>query len=225
MGRDDARLLLKALCSVAAILAATVSVGQHTGSAAIGWNAHWLFVRHCLLSRKNIAVEIQAMGALVAFYGLLRAYVRATYAQSVSVRIVNGIKMFWGRLLRLPQTITVPTIQSTAKFGRVGVTQTPPAHIIDITQSLDEQVKRLVQYVNDRTGEASEMAINITKLRLDIDGVKDTVTELERNMKAHTATQIQTFDRNLDSRQALDLTWAIWGLLVSFVGTASGFGT
>ncbi|MCA2241157.1 hypothetical protein JF781_02110 [Mycobacterium sp. WUMAC-067] len=107
----------------------------------------------------------------------------------------------------------------------MGVTQTPPAHIIDITQSLDEQVKRLVQYVNDRTGEASEMAINITKLRLDIDGVKDTVTELERNMKAHTATQIQTFDRNLDSRQALDLTWAIWGLLVSFVGTASGFGT
>lgn len=225
MGRDDARLLLKAVCGIATIFAATVFVGQHTdphGSAAVWWNSQ--YARH-LFSRKNAAAEIQAFGALITFYGLLRAYLRATYDQTVTERIATWITQVWGRLLKLPQTIIVSTIPSTSRVGRPGIVQTPPPHQVDITLSLSEQIAQLAQYVNDRTNEASQMAINTTKLELDIHGVKEEMMDLERKLKVHMDTQIQAFDRNLDSRQALDLTWAIWGLLISFVGTAWGFGT
>ncbi|OMC32012.1 hypothetical protein A5739_11370 [Mycobacterium colombiense] len=227
MGRDDARSLLKAACSIAAILATAVLVGHHVepqGSVALWWDAHWQLIRHCALSRKNIAVEIQAVGALIAFYGLLRAYVRARYRQSVSERIVRWIKIVWGRLLHLPQTITLTGIPPARNFGRMGVTQSPPPHSVDITQSLHEQIRHLAQYVNDRTGETSKMAIDITELKLGFDGLKDSMSDLASEMREHTTNEIHSFNKQLDSTQALDLGWAIVGLLISFAGTVWGYG-
>ncbi|BBX38911.1 hypothetical protein X011_25580 [Mycobacterium tuberculosis variant microti OV254] len=206
------------------ILAVTLWFGQPHGSLAVWWNAHWPYLRQ-LAIRKNISAAIQAIGALVTFYGLLRAYLRATYNQTVTERITSWVTKAWGRLLKLPQTITLSGIPSSAAFGRLGITQTPPPHNVDITQNLHEQIKRLAQYVHDRTDESSKMALDITKLTLEVDGVKDAVSELECKMREHTTSEIQAFDNKLDSKQALDLTWAIWGILVSFVGTVLSLGT
>lgn len=49
-------------------------------------------------------------------------------------------------------------------------------------------------------------------------------SELERKIVAHIETRIQELDDKINRVQVLDLTWAIWGLLISFVGTAWGFG-
>lgn len=86
---------------------------DRTGDFA-SWSEHlasddWLL--HRVLERKNVATIIQAVGAFVAFYGLLRAYVRAQFGLTgagLALRIGAARQRAWARLVSRQRAVTGP---------------------------------------------------------------------------------------------------------------------
>lgn len=98
-------------------------------------------------------------------------------------------------------------------------------HNIDITLPLQEQIKRLAQFANNLSRGAAELEKQIAAVGRDLKKARADTAELERKTWAHIQSQIQSLDERINSVQVLDLRWAIWGLFISFVGTALSFGT
>jgi hypothetical protein len=230
VGRDDRRLIVGALCGISATLATALLLGQPHGSLAV-WSAelgahhYWPHLRH-LLARKNCATAIQALGALITFYGLGSAYVRAKHDQTVGAWIKTRVERVLAKLFRRPRdnmTIHAPTAYGTFRFGMSASGLV--THNVDISLPLQEQIKRLAQFANNRAREAAEVVKKLGALERDFGKLEHGTAELERNLLEHMETQIRELDNRLDSIQALDLTWAIRGLFISFVGTVLSFGT
>ena len=228
MGRSDRRMLVGALCSISLALAAALVLGQPRGSLAL--LSHDL-ARDCwphlrpLLARKNCATATQAVGALITFYGLGRVYVRAKYGLTIASWAKRGIKRLWAKLLHRPPEVAVRSGSAQGTFGLHVVAIGLVTHNVDITLSLQEQIKRLAQFVNNRSREAADMEKKITDLERELRQARDETSALERKALAHIETQIEQLSDRLDSIQVLDLRWAIWGLFVTFVGTVVSFGT
>ena len=93
MGRDDKRWAIGAPCAIAIVLAAVLLIGLHTepkGSLA-QWSqslghSRWPHVWHWLRSpgRKGWATIVQLVGAVVTFYGLGIAWMRAKHGVTVA---------------------------------------------------------------------------------------------------------------------------------------------
>ncbi|OMC57429.1 hypothetical protein A5747_03435 [Mycobacterium sp. IS-836] len=225
VGLVNRRLLIGALCIITAALALALWCAQPHGSLAVWWNPHWPYLRH-LLARKG-ATAIQAVGALIAFYGLARAYLRAKYdlrvwqwAKRGVARLAGRVDRLWRALLRKPLDATVHVGRASASYAwmpspAVGVSNA----VVDFTLPLQEQIKRLTEYVNKKAEQAAEMQGNIARLQRDLEKARDKTSELKRETWAHIETQIQQLNDRLNNIQALDLTWAIWGLFITFVGT------
>ena len=128
-------------------------------------------------------------------------------------------------VLRNPPDITIHAPTAFGTF-QVEVSATGlVTHNIDITLPLQEQIKRLAQFANNLSRGAAELEKQIAALGRDLKKARADTAELERKTWAHIQSQIQSLDERINSVQVLDLRWAIWGLFISFVGTALSFGT
>lgn len=227
MTTEDRRWLIGLVCGLTIYLAGSLLFGQRQGSLAV-WShdlgqSYWL--QHRVLARKNVATGVQALGALVTFFGLANAYVRAKYDETVWKWITDWAIRIWRTLLRKPRDVTIHAGTAHATFGVHGYASGYVTHNVDITLPLQEQIKRLADFVNRRSKESGEMGSMIRKLQHELEQVKDAASGLRRDLLAHIEAQIKQLDDRIDGIQALDLTWAIWGLLISFVGTVLSFGT
>ena len=194
MGRGDRRLLVGALCGISVTLAAALLLGQPHASVAV-WSRelallYWPHVRH-LLARKNCATAIQSLGALITFYGLGQAYIRAKHNETVEAWAKRSIKRIWRTLLRRPRQATTHSGTAHGTFGFHGYAVGYVTHNVDITLSLHEQIKRLAQFVNSRSREAAQMESTIADLQQEFRQARDATSELERKTLAHIETQIQ----------------------------------
>lgn len=224
MGRVDRRLLVAVLCAISLTLAATMLVGRLHGNGAVWWNAHWALIRH-LIARKNCAAAIQAVGALITFYGLLRAYLRAKYDQPIRTWLKNRVETALRTLFRCPRQVTPTSGSAAATYGwTVGPAYGFSGHQVDITLTAREQIKQLAEHVNKRSREAIAMQKSVDDLGRDLKRLADGAVELERSLLARFETRLDQFDGRLNTTQVLDLTLAIWGLGITFAGTLLGFG-
>lgn len=226
MERSDRRLLVGALCGISLTLVAGLVLGQPRGSLA-AWSAdlahHWPHLRHLLrllVARKNVATAIQAVGSLIAFYGLGRAYVRAKYDITVTAWIL------WRVFRRKPRGKGITVAPGAALILRPELSATAYAQIVlDPKLKLRDQVKQLAVFVNNRSQEAAERDKRITDLGRKLRRAQVATTELKRDVLDRIETEVKALNDKLDRKQVLDLGWAIWGLFVTFVGTVLTFGT
>jgi hypothetical protein len=108
---DDKRWYLRLLFGLMMYLAGALLLGQRQGIfVAAVWPlylAHDDWVLHHLLARKNCATAIQAVGSVVAFLGLWRAYLRAKYKMSIR-------EWIWWRLGHEPSSGDITVSPGTA---------------------------------------------------------------------------------------------------------------
>jgi hypothetical protein len=157
--------------------------------------------------------------------GLARAYVRAKHDLSIGQWIGRG---FERALVVLRLKLRDVTIHVGAARGAIRFEARASGHVehhVDISLSLHEQISRLADFVNTRAREAARMSTKIADVERELDRVRHETSELERRTLAHMESQIQQLNDRLDGIQVLDLTWAIWGLFLSAVGTVLSFGT
>jgi uncharacterized protein YoxC len=234
VGRSDRRLLVGALCGISLTLAAALVLGQPRGSLAV-WSrelarGYWPDLWHLLRSpgRKGWATIVQFVGTTITFGGLGTAYLRARHGITVKVlakRAWGFVRRQWAKLLRRPshQTIKAVGIESAEQFGTHAVMQV--THNVDTSLSVQEQINRLVQFVNNRSAELSQLESQVSEVRRAVSQAREHATDLATKTLAHIETQIQQLRSDLDKVQVLDLRCAIAGLAVTFVGIALGYGT
>ncbi|PJE23681.1 MAG: hypothetical protein CK431_10025 [Mycobacterium sp.] len=216
------------MCSICAALAAALLLGEPHGSLAFASRElqrdDWPYIRHAL-SRKNISTGIQAVGALITFYGLGRAYTRARNNQKPGQWLYAQAKRAWNKLLRRTRRPMHHVGSATLAISAEGSASFAALHKVDITQSLHQQIKRLAAFVNKRSLELTETEIKVAGIERELRQMQAEAVELERRTWTHIQSQIQDLNQRLDRVQVLDLTWAIWGLFISFTGTLWSFGT
>lgn len=182
----------------------------------------WLL--HHFFARKNVANGILAIGALIASYGLLRAYIRSAEDITVWQWITHPIINAWRRLRHKTQHVGPSGIASGTTWGFHGVARGLALHHVDTTLPLQEQIELLAQYVNKRSTEAAEMDKKIGELGQELEKVKDGSAQLERKVLAHIESQIKDLNDKLNRTQVLDLRCAIAGLFITFIGICWGLG-
>jgi hypothetical protein len=213
--QDDKRLIVAAICLVTASLA--FALLQPHSSLAV-WSEH---VAHdCYwpqwrphLSRKNCATVVVMVGSFIAFYGLLRAYVRSKYDQTIFEWIFY--KRRWGDITIVPAT----AIGHLELSGMAHATFT-----LDPKQTVREQLKALAQFVNDRSAETDGLQKALTEIGREIRKLRTEASELERKTLEHIESRIDQLDSKINRTQVLDLTLAIWGLFITTIGIALGLG-
>jgi uncharacterized membrane protein (UPF0136 family) len=205
VARSDRRLLVGALCGISLTLAAALVLGQPHGSLA-AWShdlarLYWPQLRH-LAARKNLAAATQAVGALVTFYWLGRAYIRAKYDITVTAWIL------WRVFRRKPRGKDITVTPGPAFMLRTELSATAYAEIvIDPKSRLRDQIKQLAAFANSRSKEAAERDKRITDLGRELRKVRAETSELERKTLAHIETRINELSDRLDRIQVWDLRW------------------
>ena len=97
---------------------------------------------------------------------------------------------------------------------------------LDNNMSPEEQVERLVQFVNNLSGETiPKLELHIENLRREINGVYAHASDLSSQAVERIQTQIDSLQDELDRKEVLDLRIAIIGLLISVGGIALSYGT
>ncbi|OBJ53722.1 hypothetical protein [Mycobacterium asiaticum] len=228
MGTFNQRLLVAALCIISAALAAALLLGEPHGSIALAsrdlQRNDWPYIRHAL-SRKNIGTSIQAAGALITFYGLGRAYLRTNSNQTPMQWLRDIAKKAWDKLSGNKPSPRAHHGSAHATIGWHATVSLEAMHKVDITLSLQEQIKRLATFVNNRSREATQTETRVAAIERELGKIRDDARLLEQNMWTQIDSQIKELNSRLDRVQTLDLTWAILGLFISFAGTLWSFGT
>jgi septal ring factor EnvC (AmiA/AmiB activator) len=96
---------------------------------------------------------------------------------------------------------------------------------LDTTQPVQEQLKRLADFVNNRSKESDFVQQKLIELGRELRQIRDQTAELERKTLERIQTQINELDQKINRTQVLDLIPAIVGLGISFLGTIFGLGT
>jgi hypothetical protein len=98
-------------------------------------------------------------------------------------------------------------------------------HNPDPSFSLQEQIQMLAQFVNDNARTVAEHGGLIADLQGKLRELEAGTATLERNLLERIEIRLDEFDDRLNTKQVLDLRWAIAGLAISFVGTVLSLGT
>lgn len=233
MGRSDKRLAIGAACGIGFALAASHLIGLHVepkGSLA-QWSQsladsvwHWLRS----LSRKDWATNVQLLGAVVTFWGLWTAWLRAKHRETpwslvkrVGTRIAERVAGMFGR----PRGVVV----GVSAASLIGIGSTASAFLtfnIDNSVSTAENLERLADFVNRLSGNTIlQLEQQIVTLRDDIKEARAHASDLASKTLTHIEQQIDYLQQELDTKQVLDLKWAIWGLFITVGGIAWGLGT
>jgi len=222
VGRDERRLLVGAVCGISLALATALLLGQPHGSLAV-WShylAHDDWVQLRVLARKNIATTIQAIGALIAFYGLWRAYIRAKYDITVPAWIV------WKAFRWEPSSGDYLASPRSA-FGGKGDLDAPvyPQFVFNPKHRSRQQINQLARFVNERSKALGALDKQLRNLTAELRAAEFATADLEQKTLERIEAAIKALDDRLDRKQGLDLRVAIWGLLITFGGILWGLGT
>jgi len=214
------RLYIGGLCAFSAI-SAGVLLFQPDGTLA-HWSAELVrdpYIRH-MFARKNGATAIQAIGALIAFYGLGRAYIRAKWDVTVTEWIL------WRVFGCNPRGKGITVSPRSALLLRPELSATAYAQFpLDSSLPLQEQIIRLSRFVNDRSRDGAAIQVAINNLRRELSRAELATTGMRQEILGRIETEVKALNDKLDSKQVLDLGWAISGLFISFVGTVLSLGT
>lgn len=222
VGRDDKRLCIAALCIITGSLAAALLLGHPHGSLA-NWSAHlshdyWPQLRPAL-ARKNVATVIQAAGSLIAFYGLLGAYLRAKHNMTVWDWVLW--RLGWTHrgqdvTYSITGALVIKPVLSAPVYGRF---------VYKPWQRSRAQLKRLAIFVNDRSQEGAAQDKRIDDLAKELQKAVIGSSDLKREILERIESKLKELDDKLNRKQVLELTWAIWGIGITAVGAVAGFGT
>jgi hypothetical protein len=237
VSRTDRRLVIGAACGIALALAAsqlsglqvepkgTLAQWSQTLASTVGPHL-WHWVRST--SRKDWATIVQLVGAVVTFGGLWTAWLRAKHGEtirSLGKRLAKRIAERVVRILGIPRGVVIPVeaasaiaIGSTAFFTLT--------FGIDRTKSTVENFERLVDFVNRLSGNTIlQIEQQIDELRRDIKDARAHASDLASRTLAHLEQRIDYVQKELDTKQVLDLRWAIYGLLITVIGIGMSYGT
>jgi 4-amino-4-deoxy-L-arabinose transferase-like glycosyltransferase len=237
VGRDDRRLAIGLLCGLVLAIALALVIGRHVQppGTLTHWSRslagqYWPHIWHFLRApgRKGWATIVQFFGALVAAVGFGTAYLRARYeltVEKLAKRVWVFIQRLWARLLGRPQQPihTAGDAQAIGHFEATGVGMV--TFNLNTSLRLQEQVRRLAQFVNARSAEAAQMESMIVDLRRNLAHARQATSELESRMLTRIQNEIRELQRQLDTVQVLDLRWAIGGLFITVLGIVLGYGT
>lgn len=204
MSRDDKRWSLALVFGLMLYIAIFWLSDRH-GTFAL-WSVQlasddWL--QHRVLARKNIASVIQIVGSVIAAIGLLSAYVRTKYHLSVP------------QWLQVSAHLTLrPELTATAYV----------TFNLDPNATVQEQVKDLARFVNDRSRDTVFVDEKFIEIERKLRILRSDLDDLERNTMQRTDSQLHKIQARAYETDALDLTWAIWGIVIIAIGTAWGLG-
>jgi tetrahydromethanopterin S-methyltransferase subunit G len=94
---------------------------------------------------------------------------------------------------------------------------------LDSTMDLEEQVVRLVEYINLVIKKFPSIEDRLDGLEKGVDEVSAEVSTMEQRTLAHIETQIANLSARVDMTQVLDLRWAILGLFITTIGLALSY--
>jgi septal ring factor EnvC (AmiA/AmiB activator) len=88
---------------------------------------------------------------------------------------------------------------------------------------MEQQLAQVEEYVNQRSERDSDFDTQFQELSIAIDELRTNISSTEANALAHIETQINALTERLDNMQALDLRWAIVGVLIAACGVAVSY--
>jgi hypothetical protein len=183
----------------------------------------WLW--HRVLARKNWTATVQAVGSLIAFLGLWRAYARARYDLTVPGWLKSVADRLWRWICRKPRrgqdiVIAAPTMTAHVEASATAYV----TFVLDTTLTVEEQIAGLVQFVNDRSKDGVGVQNKLVELGRDLRNLQSRASEIERNTLQRIDSRITELDDKINRTQVLDLIPAIVGLGITAFGTLFGIG-
>ena len=157
---------------------------------------------------------VELVGTLVTAYGLLYAYGRAKGLR-------EQLRDWWARIRREPRHATV---HAPAAFASTG-TLTADAYVkfqLDETLPIPEQLAQLENYVCELRGMFGPVNSNVARLDRAIEQANAADTVAGQAL-TDAKREIDRFGDRLDELQAVDLSVASIGVLITAVGVFLNF--
>jgi hypothetical protein len=188
----------------------------------------WPHVWRALRSpgRQGWATIVQMLGAFVTFAGLGTAWLRAKYNATVTALAKRLLR-------RVAEKLGFPRNAVIYPVGINSVAVVGGAASVFVTMSLDhlktlspwDQIEHIARFTNNLAGETiPQLERSIGELRGKITEARTHAGNLAEETAARMQEQIDRLERELSTKQVLDLRWAIGGVLISLVGTALSYG-
>ena len=172
-----------------------------------------------LTSAKCTSITTQLVGSVLAFLGLLTAYLRARHRGDTVWEQIRG---FFLRLVGRPVPEPVPEAQASGTYAfRGGATKSRPLwphRELDI----QDQIDGIVEHINKVGGDITEIFGHLGGLQaavVRLDGLA-----VEKSTEAYQKARAEIDElRREDQSAALDLRWAIFGVYIATIGVALSF--
>jgi hypothetical protein len=168
------------------------------------------------------------VGAVVTFGGLWIAWLRAKHGEtirSLAKRLGAQITERVARMFGASRGVVIST-QAASLIGTGSTASVFLTFNVANTVSTAENLERLADFVNRLSGNTiPHLEQQIVSLRGDIKDARAYAADLVSQTVTQLQEQINHLEQELDSKQVLDLRWAIYGLLITVGGIALGLGT
>ena len=158
---------------------------------------------------------IELVGTLVTAYGLLYAYGRT---QGWAAQIGD----WWAKIRGIS-----PRKHTGAAFGSAGTLSVTAVGYepltLDAKLPLPEQLAQVENHVNKLGLRFGPLQADIARLDRAIEQAKVHGDTVATQVLADAKREIQRFGDRLDELQAIDLTWAVRGVLITALGVFLSF--
>jgi hypothetical protein len=169
------------------------------------------------------ATTLQLLGAIVAFGGLLWAYIRARYG----LGLWELLHLAWERILQWARRllgkrgrdVVIRPEPPTISFGMGTPTVLLGFGHLDRNLPIEGQLEQLADAIRNLESWFKPIRDDLHDLRHEIEDVRTLAESSAQQALAHIETKIKKLTAELNKSQTLDLRWAIGGLFITAVGT------
>lgn len=164
-----------------------------------------------------VANVVQLIGALVTFVGLAHAYTRSAYGMGLGRWIMSKLRR--------------SDVQLTGEGLLVGMGGTGTASVdvyapfsLDTGQPVEDQLAHLAEYVRELRAMFPLIGQQFIQLQRDVADARAHAESVAGQALADAKKHLDDFKADQTRTDVLDLRVAIFGLFISFVGTALALG-
>ena len=162
----------------------------------------------------------QFIGSVLAFFGLLVAYLRASHRGDT---VWEQLREFGLRLFgKNPSPLAIASRGRDQIIRPAGaVLQYPLADLDGLT--LQQQIEGLATYVRTRVNNRTQQLLQrVGALEVAIVDAQDAATETAHENYRRAKRDLARLQRELNQSAALDLRWAIFGIYIATIGLGLG---
>ncbi len=173
-----------------------------------------------LVSWKYTSIATQFVGSLLAFLGLLFAYLRARHRGDTAREQLRefGLRLIGRRRIDRHSVDASATATLRAYAYAEVVLQDRPE------LPTQEQIDNLAAYIRDHVmGNFKQIFERLDRLKSDVDRAHNAAAEKSAEAYDKAKAELEQLRRELDRTQVLDLRWAIFGIYIATIGVALSY--